>query len=70
MELAVKGTSDHMSYNYSGTRNNFVSFYEGGVENGKEVNIKGNANAQPRYIGDKQSGPRSTQQINMMPSTS
>jgi hypothetical protein len=52
LELAVKGTSDHMSYNYSGTRNDFVSFYEGGVEKGKEVKLKGNANAQPRYIGD------------------
>ncbi|WP_404442208.1 hypothetical protein LG307_12165 [Sutcliffiella horikoshii] len=52
LELAVKGTSDHMSYNYSGTKNDFVSFYEGGVEKGKEVKVKGNANAQPRYIGD------------------
>lgn len=52
IELSVKGTSDHFSYNYSGKQNNFVSFFEGGVENGKEVKVKGNVTSQPRYIGD------------------
>ncbi|KMJ59658.1 hypothetical protein AB685_01945 [Bacillus sp. LL01] len=52
LELAVKGTSDHFSYNQSGTKSNVVSFFEGGVEKGKEVKLTGNTNAQPRYIGD------------------
>ncbi|WP_339146394.1 MULTISPECIES: hypothetical protein [unclassified Sutcliffiella] len=53
VELSVKGTSDHYTYGgYSGTRNNFVSFFEGGVDKGKEIKLSGNANSQPRYIGD------------------
>lgn len=52
VELSVKGTSDHFSYGYSGTKNNFVSFFEGGVEKGKEIKLSGNVNSQPRYIGD------------------
>ncbi|CAG9621993.1 hypothetical protein [Sutcliffiella rhizosphaerae] len=52
IELAIKGSSDYYSYNNTGTSNNFVSFYEGGVEKGKEVKLSGNANSKPRFIGD------------------
>ncbi len=52
IELSVKGTSDHFSYAFSGTKNNYVHFYEGGVEKGKEIKLTGNVSSQPRFIGE------------------
>ncbi len=52
VELSVKGSSDYFSYSNSGTKNNYVTFFEGGVEKGKEIKLSGNANSLPRYIGD------------------
>ncbi|MGY3717808.1 hypothetical protein ACWE42_20050 [Sutcliffiella cohnii] len=51
VELSVKGMNEYFSY-YGNTPPNFISFYEGGVEKGKEIKLKGNASAKPRYLGD------------------
>ncbi|MGM0835056.1 MAG: hypothetical protein ACQEV7_02790 [Bacillota bacterium] len=52
IELSVKGSTDQYSYGYSGKPTDTISFYDGGVENGKEVGLSGNANAKPRFMAD------------------
>ena len=52
IELSVKGSTDQYSYNYSGKPTETISFYEGGVEKGKEVKLTGNINAKPRFMAD------------------
>ncbi|WP_152444689.1 hypothetical protein [Bacillus sp. THAF10] len=52
IELSVKGNTDHHSYGGTGTNDNYISFFEGGVEKGKEVKLSGNVKTKPRYLGD------------------
>ncbi|MBM7619421.1 hypothetical protein JOC95_001270 [Bacillus tianshenii] len=52
IDLSVKGSTDQYSYGYNGNPTDTISFYEGGVENGKEVKLSGNANAKPRFMAD------------------
>lgn len=52
IELSVKGSTDQYSYTYSGKPTDTISFYDGGVEKGKEVSLSGNANAKPRFMAD------------------